>query len=54
MSTMKLITPISRRDLLRVPVPKATASYSPVPHKKVIELTLEQLDKAGLKVVSEG
>jgi hypothetical protein len=53
MSNIKLITPISRRDLLRVAVPKGTASYSPVPHKKVIELTLEQLDKAGLKVLSE-
>lgn len=53
MSNIKLITPISRRDLLRVPIPKATASYAPVPHKKVIEMTLEQLDKVGLKVTSE-
>jgi hypothetical protein len=44
---------ITREDLLRVKVPKATESYAPVPHKKVIELTLEELDKAGFKVLSE-
>jgi len=51
---MKLITPISRKDLLRVPIPSSTTSYAPVPHKKVIELTLEELDKAGFVVLSEG
>jgi hypothetical protein len=52
--SIALNTPISRKDLLRVTVPTGTASYAPVPHKKVIELTLEELDKAGFKVLSEG
>jgi Domain of unknown function (DUF932) len=43
----------TREDLFRVRVPEATESYAPVPHRKVVELTMEELDKAGFKVLSE-
>lgn len=39
--------------LYNTPLPLKTDSYSPVPHKSVIEMTLEQIDKAGLKVNTE-
>lgn len=39
--------------LLATALPEKTASYSPVPHAKVIDVTLEALDKAGIKVLSE-
>jgi hypothetical protein len=45
---------ISREDLFKIKKPKATASYAPVPHQKVIEMTLEQLEKNGFRVISEG
>jgi hypothetical protein len=45
---------LTTKDLLiKAPVPKATVSYVPVPHKEMINMTLEQLDKQGLKVLSE-
>ena len=52
--SITLRTPISRADLKRVPKPEATASYAPVPHIQVIEMTLEELEKNGFKVLSEG
>lgn len=52
--SLTLNTPISRADLVRVRKPKATESYAPVPHIKVIEMTLEELEKNGFKVLSEG
>lgn len=39
--------------LLTAKLPKKTSSYSPVPHKTVIETTLEALDKSGIKVISQ-
>jgi Domain of unknown function (DUF932) len=42
-----------RGFLTSVPLPKETKSYSPVPHKVVIETILEEMDKANIKVVSE-
>lgn len=35
------------------PLPEYTKSYSPVPHKAVREMTLEALDKAGIKLIEE-
>ena len=54
MSENKIISSISTKDLLlATKLPKKTKSYSPVPHKTVIETTLEALDKANIKVLSE-
>lgn len=39
--------------LIKTPIPKATKSYSPVPHKEMINMTLEEIDKQGLSVTSE-
>lgn len=41
----------SPADLKKVKLPKATKSYKPVPHIEVINMTLEELEKAGLKVL---
>lgn len=43
----------SKASLLKVPVPAATKSYVPVPHKQMIQMTLEELDKNGMEVLSE-
>jgi hypothetical protein len=54
MSQSKIISAITTKDiLLTTKLPKKTKSYSPVPHKTVIETTLEALDKAGIIVLSE-
>src|ERR1700679_3868319 len=45
-------TPITLTDLKKIPKPEATDSYAPVPHIKVVEMTLEQLEKSGFKVLS--
>lgn len=45
-------TPFKDR-LILAPLPKETKSYSPVPHKVVIETIMEGLDKANIKVVTE-
>lgn len=39
--------------LLDAPLPVATKSYSPTPHAKIIDTTLDSLAKAGMKVVGE-
>jgi len=45
---------ISAKDiLLNASLPLKTDSYAPVPHKDVIEFTLENLDKANFKVIEE-
>lgn len=47
-------TPFSAKDiLLAAATPASTKSYSPVSHKDVMNFTLEQIDKAGLKLVTE-
>ena len=51
--SITLRTPISKSDLKKVILPGATESYAPVPHIKVIEMTLEELEKNGFKVLSE-
>ena len=43
----------TKESLISAKLPKKTASYSPVPHKVVIETILEGLDKANIKVLSE-
>jgi hypothetical protein len=52
--SLYLRTPISKNALKKVPRPLATESYAPVPHIKVIDITLEELEKSGFKVLSEG
>ncbi len=53
-TTSGIISPTTTKEiLLAAPLPKKTKSYSPVPHKVIIEKTLEQLGKAGIKVISE-
>src|SRR5271155_44711 len=52
-NTIILNTPISKNALREVPRPLATESYAPVPHIKVIEMSLEELEKNGFKVLSE-
>lgn len=48
------VTSFSTKDrLMAVPLPKKTDTYSPVPHKVVIETVLESLDKANIQVISE-
>ena len=53
----KIITdlsgPSAKDIILAAKLPKKTSSYSPVPHKVVIETILEGLDKANIKVLSE-
>lgn len=49
----KILTPTVKEALIRVKLPKATKSYVPVPHKAMMDMTLEQLDKNGMKVLSE-
>lgn len=45
---------MNEQQILQVPIPKKTDSYSPVPHKDVIEEIQENLDKLGLSVKSKG
>lgn len=54
MQTLSAQSPISTKALLlATKLPKKTKSYAPVPHKQVIETTLEALDKANIKVLHE-
>jgi len=54
MSENKIISEISTKAiLLATELPKETRSYAPVPHELVINMTLEALDKANIKVLSE-
>lgn len=49
-----IISPKSTAQMLiSTPLPKATRSYAPVPHKVVIESCLEALDKQGIKVINQ-
>lgn len=43
----------TKQSLITTKLPKATKSYSPVPHKAVINTILEELDKKGVKVLGE-
>lgn len=43
----------TRGFIVSAPVPLKTQSYSPIPHGSVIDMTMEQIDKAGLKVTEE-
>lgn len=52
MSKLSFAHEVNKTDLLRVPIPVQTASYAPVSHKKIIEITLEELEKNGLQVLS--
>lgn len=54
MKPISLNTVISRQELVNVKLPKPTDSYAPVSHIQVIEMTLEELEKNGFKVLSEG
>ena len=40
------------KELAKVPVPAKTKSYSPVPHAKVIDMTLKAIEKSGMKILS--
>ncbi len=49
----KLIYATTKEALLAVELPVETATYKPVSHKQLIDLTLEGLHKAGLQVENE-
>lgn len=54
MSTVeKIKIHTTKEALLATSLPKKTKSYSPVPHKLVIQHCLEQLDKSNIKVLHE-
>lgn len=40
-------------DLLKVKVPEATDSYTPIPHSLMIQTTLDELNKRKLKVINK-
>ena len=42
-----------KEQLLKTPLPKANKRYVPVSHKQMIEMTMEEIDKRGMKVLSE-
>jgi Domain of unknown function (DUF932) len=42
-----------KEQLLTAKLPKKTASYSPVPHKVIVDTILEGLYKANIKILSE-
>jgi hypothetical protein len=50
---MQTLTPTFKSELLKARIPAATKSYSPVPHQAMIDMTLEELSKNGMKVLSE-
>lgn len=50
-STPSILT--AKDIILKTPVPLKTESYSPIPHGRVIDMTMEQLDKANLKIADE-
>lgn len=52
--TITTVSSLSAKDiLLGATLPRKTKSYSPVSHRDVIDFTLEQIDKTGLKLHSE-
>jgi hypothetical protein len=50
--TQVIINP-DREHLNSINLPKKTDSYSPMPYRDVIDMTMEALDKANLKIVEE-
>lgn len=44
---------ITAEDLFEIPLPTKTESYTPVPHREVIGIAREELDKAGLTIINE-
>lgn len=50
MSEVKILT---AEDLSLIAIPQKTKSYTPFPHAEVIAIAKEELDKAGLIIVSE-
>lgn len=44
---------VTRAELLRVPLPEATASYSPVPHAIILDELSEMLYKRSLNITNE-
>lgn len=44
---------IAKQLLLNTPVPETTRTYKAIPHKQVIDCTLEAIDKAGLILANE-
>lgn len=54
METTQIISPVTTKEILMsTPIPQKTQSYSPIPHASVINMTMEQIDKSGLKVTEE-
>lgn len=49
----QLLSSSPYEQILSAPLPQRTDTYSPVPHKKVIDITLEALDKNNLTVVGQ-
>ncbi len=50
---MQIRTIVSLEDLKAVPVPEQTASYKPVSHESLVDLTLEASDKNGFMLRKE-
>lgn len=48
-----IIKNLTAEDLALIEIPTKTKSYTPVPHGEVIAMAKEELDKAGLMIVSE-
>ena len=48
--TSKFLT--TAKELGKIPVPTKTDSYSPVPHSKVIDMTVKAIKKAGMEIKS--
>jgi hypothetical protein len=44
---------VTKQLLLNTPVPETTKTYKAIPHKQVIDCTLEAIDKAGLILANE-
>jgi hypothetical protein len=49
----KLMYEVSKEELLLVPSPELTRTYKPVENQRLIELTLESIEKSGFKVEKE-
>lgn len=44
---------ISRQDLSTIPTPKATASHTPIPHAKLMDVIEETLNQHQLRIIKE-
>jgi hypothetical protein len=44
---------VDSQFLINVPVPAQTRTYKPVPHKQLMDLTLEGMDKAGYQLKAQ-